>query len=75
MGDQSAVKQDQDTYSVPCPFLLDGYEATGETAGKALERLVIHLRDTHTSNLPEPAKSEVKTKLTACANTLGSLPV
>lgn len=75
MGETSAVEQAQDTYSVRCPYLPDNYEGTGETMGKALEQLMIHIRDSHTANVPEPAKSEVNTKLTACAHTLGTLPI
>lgn len=74
MGGTSATERAQDTYSVPCAF-LDNYDGTGATVGLALEALTLHIRDTHTSDLPEPQRTEVKTKLTACAKTLGSLPV
>lgn len=75
MGGTSATERAQDTYTVRCPYLPDNYEGTGETMGKALEQLMIHIRDRHTDNVPEPVRSEVKTKLTACSHTLGTLPV
>lgn len=74
MGGTSAAEETQRGYSVPCPF-RDGSSGDGELIGKALEALVNHIRDAHTSNIPEPAKGEVRTKLTACANTLGTLPL
>ncbi len=74
MGGTSPAEQAEGGYSVPCPF-PDGQSGDGETVGKALEDLVIHIRDAHTSSVPEPQRTEVKTKLTACAKTLGSLPL
>lgn len=64
-----------DGYSVRCPYAPDNYYGTGETMGKALEQLTIHIREAHTSNIPEPVRTQVKNSLTACANAFGPLPV
>ena len=72
--DPSRLEQAAGSYSVPCP-LLDGTNGTGATMGQALASLVYHMRDAHTTNLPEPVRSQVKDKMTGCAHTLGGLPV
>jgi hypothetical protein len=52
-----------------------GHEGRGATAGKALENLTLHIKDFHTSNIPEPVKSLAKNTMTGCAHALGGLPV
>jgi hypothetical protein len=60
---------------IPCPF-LDGHEGRGATIGRALEALFEHIRDAHTSAIPEPYRTEVRGHMTACAHVVGEhLPV
>lgn len=70
----SAAEQAQKTFSVDCPF-QDDYRATGSKVGAVLADLTGHIRDAHTSDVPEPPRTQVKNSLTACANTFGTLPI
>lgn len=74
MGDTASSALNR-TETLPCPF-PDDYEATGETYGRAMEALLLHMRDRHTSDVPEPYRGQVNNHLTACAHLLGDhLPV
>lgn len=56
-----------DGHEIPCPF-LDNYVASGQTAGRTLEDLLLHIRDGHTSAVSEPAREQLRTVLTGCAH-------
>ena len=75
MGETESEALKRTETEIPCPF-RDGQYGRGETVGRALEDLLYHIRDSHTSAVPEPPREQLRTGLTGCAHLLGeNLPV
>lgn len=66
---ETSTTTTQTSFSIPCPYLLHSYTATGSTLGDCLEDLIKHINSAHLGELPDTVNGQIE----ACAHTLNTL--